>query len=101
MKIILKIIFISLISFYFTGCYEFVETKQVRVKIVDIDPPKHFYIIVNVDGKSEYIKISKRCDVKDDLIGKETIINKTTYKNNNEYHYSYSAYFDKYAYCNK
>ena len=95
------IISIALIcSVFLTGCNQLYKTEQIKVKIIDIDPPKHFYIFVNVDNKKEKIYISKRCNVKQNLIGSETTITKNTYKENDgAVSYSYSQFLPKEEYC--
>ena len=87
----------------FTGCDDFYKTEQVKVNIIDIDPPKHFRIIV-YDKESKVqssVSISKRCKVKDNLIGSETIVTRNTYidTDTGKYSYNYSKYMDKSTYC--
>lgn len=87
----------------FTGCEDFYKTEQVKVKIIDIDPPKHFRIIV-YDKESKVqssVSISKHCRVKDSLIGSETTVTRNTYINSDtgKYSYNYSKYMDKSTYC--
>lgn len=87
----------------FSGCDDFYKTEQVEVKIIDIDPPKHFAIIV-YDEKSKVqsrVSISKHCRVKDNLIGSETTVTRNTYINSDtgKYSYDYSKYMDKSTYC--
>ena len=89
-----------------SGCGEIKETQreQIKVKIVDINEPKYFKIIVQIpDSKQkETISVSKRCSVKDNLKGSETTITKITNINTKtgEYSYSYEKFLDKSAYCN-
>lgn len=87
----------------FTGCDDFYKTEQVKVNIIDIDPPKHFRIIV-YDKESKVqssVSISKRCRVKDNLIGSETTVTRNTYidTDTGKYSYNYSKYMDKSTYC--
>lgn len=90
----------------FVGCTgsKEISREQIKVKIVDIVPPKYFKIIVDVpdSDKHENISISKRCSVKDNLKGSETVITKITYVDTKtgEYSYSYEKFLDKSAYCN-
>ena len=101
-----KIILFFIISILLSGCGEIKETQreQIKVKIVDINPPKYFKIIVDIPGenKTKTISISKRCSVKDNLKGSETIITKVTSINTKtgEYSYSYEKFLEKSAYCN-
>ena len=87
----------------FTGCDDFYKTEQVKVNIIDIDPPKHFRIIV-YDKESKVqssVSISKHCRVKDNLIGSETTVTRNTYidTDTGKYSYNYSKYMDKSTYC--
>ena len=88
----------------FTGCDDFYKKEQVKVNIIDIDPPKYFAIIAydeKLKVKSR-ISISKYCKVKDNLIGSETIVTRNTYVDTDtgKYSYNYSKYMDKSTYCN-
>lgn len=89
-----------------SGCGDIkeIQREQIKVKIVDINPPKYFKIIVQIpdENKTETLSISKRCSVKDNLKGSETTITKVTYINikTGEYTYSYEKFLDKSAYCN-
>ena len=101
---IIKICILFLFSFILIGCSsEIVQKEVISVKIIDIKEPKYFKLIVVVPGtdKNETIDISKRCQVKKNLIGTETMIVKTTYVSakTGEYSYKYNKYLDKSAYC--
>ena len=67
-----------------------------KVEILEVDPPKHFRIIV-YDKESKVqssVSISKHCRVKDNLIGSETTVTRNTYININSLfqHYACRTY---------
>lgn len=103
MKIFNTLIFICFVLF-FTGCDEFYKTEQIKVKIIEIDPPKHFRIVIKdtVLNETAKISISKRCQVKEGLLNSETIVSRTTYidTETNKKSYSYSQFLPKETYCN-
>lgn len=101
---ILSILSIIVLSLFISGCSEFYKSEEVKVKIIDIKPPRHFYLIVydRSTGRKQSVFISKRCHVKNNLIGSETTILKITYidKGTGEKSYSYSNFLPKGTYCN-
>ncbi len=88
----------------FSGCDEFYKTEQIKVKIIEIDPPRYFRLIINDSELNETAKISisKRCTVKEGLINSETTVTRTTYidAETNKKSYSYSQFLPKETYCN-
>lgn len=97
-----SLIFIGFILF-FTGCDEFYKTEQIKVKIIEIDPPKHFRIVIKDKelDKTDSIHISKRCQVKEGLLNSETTVTRTTYidAKTNKKSYTYSQFLPKETYC--
>lgn len=96
---------ILLLILLFTGCnsYTLVSKEKIQVEIVDIDPPKHFYIYVQTPDGVEKIHISKRCQVKDKLVGSKTEVYRLKYATgdiNNPFYYDYDKIYGKYEYCN-
>lgn len=103
MKDFSKIFLTVLAIFLFTGCSdkEMIGMEQVKVKIVDIIPPKRFYIVVETkESSNQKIYITKRCTVKDGLINSETTITKKTYRSKTgELSYTYEQFLPDSEYC--
>lgn len=100
-----KLSILLLFVILFSGCREsyLVKEEIIDVQIIDINPPKHFYIYVNINNQKEKIHISKHCNnMKKNLINSNTKIIKKTYeyKDNKEQYYIYNKYYDSKEYCN-
>lgn len=97
----MKLISFLIAILLFTGCDDFQKSEVIKVKIVNIDPPKRFKIIVLTDEGRKSISISKRCSVKNGLIGTYTLVKRNEYYNpeTRKTSYTYSQYYDKSEYC--
>ncbi len=62
--------------------------ETLHGKVVDYDPPKHFYITYELsNGYKETEYISKHCSIKDNLIGADVTVIKMTHKMTSEVTY--------------
>lgn len=100
-----KLLILLIFVLCFNGCRDskLINEKIIDVKIIDIDPPKHFYLYVDINNKKEKIHISKHCNnMRKDLINSITKIKQKTYQyeDNSELYYIFDKYYDSKEYCN-
>lgn len=100
-----KLLILLMFVLLFNGCRDskLINEEIIDVKIVNIDPPKHFYLYVDINEKIEKIHISKHCNnMRKDLINSITKIKIKTYQyeDNGEKYYIFYKYYDAKEYCN-
>ena len=89
--------FILSLILLFAGCSEPIKTEVIECKVVELKTSKHAAIYVDVNGTKQYVSVNrKHCKFREDILGKETFVYKSTYKNGNV---SYSAFFPYSEYC--